>query len=206
MQSGIPIITCVSHLGMAIAYLPILHNLNIMWTYINTGFISTLEWRYTSHVKASEITITSNGSGLQQRNRQRSALLALCQGNLPINDGFPSQRASSAESLSMSWRQLEMHRTHILKRIDLRSPNACLLEAKQGRWSAVACQAREASRLKNTRNPPTPPHPSFKMDMNNFGEITLYHARFLLFVQHACPNPIGIYIMYSKIYEKAKGY
>ena len=35
---------------------------------------------------------------------QSSALLALCIENPPLTDGFPSQRASYAESVSMSWR------------------------------------------------------------------------------------------------------
>ena len=39
---------------------------------------------------------------------QSSALLALCEGNLPVTGGFPSQRASNAESFSMSWRHHEL--------------------------------------------------------------------------------------------------
>ena len=32
-----------------------------------------------------------------------AALLTLCEGNPPVTGGFPSQRASNAESVSMSW-------------------------------------------------------------------------------------------------------
>ena len=35
---------------------------------------------------------------------QSSVLQALCEGNPPVTGGFPSQRASNTESVSMSWR------------------------------------------------------------------------------------------------------
>ena len=38
------------------------------------------------------------------KKHQRSALLALCEGNPPVTGGFPSQRASNAESVSILWR------------------------------------------------------------------------------------------------------
>ena len=42
-------------------------------------------------------------SGYQQSKHQRSTLLALCEGNPPVTGGFPSQRASNAESVFMPW-------------------------------------------------------------------------------------------------------
>ena len=42
--------------------------------------------------------------GPASKKHQRSALLALCEGNPPVTGGFPSQRASYAGSASMSWR------------------------------------------------------------------------------------------------------
>ena len=38
------------------------------------------------------------------KQHQSSALLPLCEGNPPVTGGFPSQRASNEESVSMSWR------------------------------------------------------------------------------------------------------
>ena len=37
------------------------------------------------------------------KQHQSPALLALCEGNPPVTGGFPSQRASNAESISISW-------------------------------------------------------------------------------------------------------
>ena len=34
----------------------------------------------------------------------KDALLALCEGNLPVTGGFPSERASNAENIFISWR------------------------------------------------------------------------------------------------------
>ena len=52
----------------------------------------------------ANLTVCSTACwGKQQRNHQSSALLDLCEGNPPVTGGFPSQRASNAESISMSW-------------------------------------------------------------------------------------------------------
>ena len=40
---------------------------------------------------------------LTSNRHQRSALLAICDGNPPVTGGFPSQRASNVESMSISW-------------------------------------------------------------------------------------------------------
>ena len=39
----------------------------------------------------------------QQRKHQNCPLLALCEGNPPVTGGFPSQRASNVESVSISY-------------------------------------------------------------------------------------------------------
>ena len=44
---------------------------------------------------------------LTSNENQNSASLALCGGNPPVTDGFPSQRASNAESVSIPWRHHE---------------------------------------------------------------------------------------------------
>ena len=41
---------------------------------------------------------------LKTKEHQRSALLALCGGNPPLTSGFPSQRASNTENVSIWWR------------------------------------------------------------------------------------------------------
>ena len=44
---------------------------------------------------------------LTSNRHQRSALLALCDWNPPVTGGFPSQRASNVESMSMLWHHHE---------------------------------------------------------------------------------------------------
>ena len=44
------------------------------------------------------------------RKHQRSKLLAFCEGNSVVTGGFPSQRATIAEIVSMSWHQLNKSR------------------------------------------------------------------------------------------------
>ena len=43
-------------------------------------------------------------SDLHWRKHQSSASLDVCDGNPPLTGGFPSQRASDAENISMAWR------------------------------------------------------------------------------------------------------
>ena len=40
---------------------------------------------------------------VHQRKHQSFVLLVLCEGNPPVTGGFPSQKASNAESISMRW-------------------------------------------------------------------------------------------------------
>ena len=57
-----------------------------------------------SYQSNSNLTVCSTVcSGWQQRKQHSSTLLALCEGNPPVTGGFPSQRASNTESISMAW-------------------------------------------------------------------------------------------------------
>ena len=47
--------------------------------------------------------------GIEQRKHQSSALQAPCEGNPPVTGGFPSQRASNAENVSIWWRHHVHH-------------------------------------------------------------------------------------------------
>ena len=59
------------------------------------------------NVKASQITSNSAVSticwGAHNKKHQRSMLPALCEGNPPLIGGFPSQRITNTESVSMQW-------------------------------------------------------------------------------------------------------
>ena len=66
------------------------------------------------------ISINFLFNSLWSRKHQSSTLLALCEGNPLVSSGFPSQRASNMESISMSWRH------HAF--IDL-SPDRCQISA-----------------------------------------------------------------------------
>ena len=68
----------------------------------NTSSYSDVTWE-SRRLNLPTVCSTSC-SGLQQKKHRSFTLLALCDGNLPLTDGFPSQRASNAESVSISWR------------------------------------------------------------------------------------------------------
>ena len=57
----------------------------------------------TSEITGNLTVCSTSYPRLQHRNHQWSALLSLCEGNPPVAVGFPSQRASNVESVSMSW-------------------------------------------------------------------------------------------------------
>ena len=58
-----------------------------------------------SKITGVYIVCSSVCAGADQSKHRRSALLALCEGNPPVTGGFPSQRTSSAENISIWWRQ-----------------------------------------------------------------------------------------------------
>ena len=56
-----------------------------------------------SQITSNSTDYSTACSCLPQRNHQNSTLLALCEGNPPVTGGFPSQRASNAETVSIPW-------------------------------------------------------------------------------------------------------
>ena len=58
----------------------------------------------TSKITSLTIVYSIVYSDADQRKHQSSALLALCEGNSPVKDKYPSQRASNAENVSIWWR------------------------------------------------------------------------------------------------------
>ena len=61
--------------------------------------ITCVPWR-----PKSPATSTLCSTACSVWHKKSSTLLALCERNSPVTDGFPSQRASNAESVSVSWR------------------------------------------------------------------------------------------------------
>ena len=68
---------------------------------------------YHSHITSASWHLKSAGistfcstacSAYHKRKPQTSALVALYEGNPPVNGGIPSQRASNVDNASMSWR------------------------------------------------------------------------------------------------------
>ena len=53
-------------------------------------------------------------SGADHRKYQSSALLVRCEGNRPITGGFPSQRSSNAENVSIWWRHNDYANLHVI--------------------------------------------------------------------------------------------
>ena len=65
-------------------------------------------WHIESHICKLPSNIPefclSTADWLHQRNRPRFLLLILCEGNTPVTGGFPSQRATNDDTVSMAWR------------------------------------------------------------------------------------------------------
>ena len=57
-----------------------------------------------THIYIYNIYIFESFFGLKQRTHQSSVLLVLCEEKPSVTAGFPSQRASNAESSCMTWR------------------------------------------------------------------------------------------------------
>ena len=57
-----------------------------------------------SQITSLAIVYLTVYSGADQRKHQSSALRALCVGNSPVTDEFPTQRAGNAENVSIWWR------------------------------------------------------------------------------------------------------
>ena len=92
-----------------------------------------LQWRHMSVVQ-SQITIHSSvfsraySGWWQQQKNQSTALLALCEGNPPVTDGFLSQRASNGESISVSW--LHQYNCRFMMGHRRRTQHCCLRDVE----------------------------------------------------------------------------
>ena len=84
-------------------------NVSISWRHRVISMKETITTRYSNVTWASRcLKSPANLLFVQQMvqadTKTSSDLLVICVGNPPVTDGFPSQRASTAESVSMSWR------------------------------------------------------------------------------------------------------
>ena len=57
-----------------------------------------------SQITGVSIICSTVGLGADQRKHQSSASLTLFEGNSPVTDEFPAQKASNAENVSIWWR------------------------------------------------------------------------------------------------------
>ena len=72
--------------------------------YICVVCITVTSYEYHGISKHQQLKCFSTASlSYHQRKHQSSVLLALCEGNPPVTGGFPSQRASNSEIISMSY-------------------------------------------------------------------------------------------------------
>ena len=71
-------------------------------TYVVCNTLTSNEHQGVSDHRSFE-RLFNNLFGLTSKKYQRSALLPLCEGKPPMTGEFPSQRASNAESVSISW-------------------------------------------------------------------------------------------------------
>ena len=64
-----------------------------------------------SQITTLTIVYSTVDSGGDQRKHQSSPVTGLCEGNSPVTDEFPAQKASNAENVSIWWRH------HVLTRL-----------------------------------------------------------------------------------------
>ena len=85
---------------------------NLLYQFYISPFITRPDCMHHSDVTrsamASQITVvlivcSAVCSGAHKRKHQSSVLLAFCEGNPPVTGGFPSQRASNVENISIWW-------------------------------------------------------------------------------------------------------
>ena len=60
-----------------------------------------------SQINGNSAVCLTACSDQQQENTKSPPMLVICEGNPPMTDGFPSQRDSNAEIVSISWRHHE---------------------------------------------------------------------------------------------------
>ena len=85
-----------------------------------------LQWHHNEHHGVSNYRrLVCSLNRLFRRESKKTSnlrLIGLCGGNPPVTDGFPSQRASNAEYISIWWRQhaYDVHPSHTEQFISLR--------------------------------------------------------------------------------------
>ena len=81
-----------------------------MYCIITTTNGLALQWRHTRRHGVSNsglsIVYANVCSGAHKKKTLKLRVTGLCEGNSPVTSEFPSQRASNAENVSISWRQL----------------------------------------------------------------------------------------------------
>ena len=74
-------------------------------------FFETLQWSHNQrHGVSNHLQLNSSFNRmlrLAPKKTSKAAIPAFCEGDPPVADGFPLQRASNAENFSMSWRRPE---------------------------------------------------------------------------------------------------
>ena len=67
--------------------------------------LTTLQWCHmgaiASHITGRSGVVFNSLFGLTSEKHQKSTFMALCEGNQPVTGGFPSQRASNADGVSI---------------------------------------------------------------------------------------------------------
>ena len=108
--------------------------------FMNNGFTQqsgfTPQWHHMN-LEVSQCSDIPLFPGQQPRNHQRSALLGICEGNPLVNGGFPSQRASNAEIVSISWHHHDIVSIQYPSR-QKTSNNYCNWYLMQRLWSTIS--------------------------------------------------------------------
>ena len=90
-----------------------------------------LQWRHNEHPSVSNYRrlscLFNRVLRLTSKEISKPTLLALCGGNTPLTDGFPSQSSRNAETVSIWWRHYAIVNMDLRWRITMRRNKKCKL-------------------------------------------------------------------------------
>ena len=99
-----------------------------------------------SQITGVSIVCSTVCSDADQRKHQKHCVIGLCEGNPPVTGGFPSQRASNAENVSIWWRHhVLLARQWTLATLFIGGHDIAECLSRQTHW--VECQHRSSCHM-----------------------------------------------------------
>ena len=154
--------------------LPVIWNMIHKWCHCNESdlFHCVLQWHYMS-IMGSQITsilavCSTVCLGKHHPKTSKPPLLTLCEGNPPVTGGFPSQRASNTDTISMSCHHYDSWEIQLRSRANQSSTSICITASLAIVKCISCCQTQGAG-----RENPNPPLDACKSGRSCWGEYII---------------------------------